>query len=76
MSRKEQESTQTGFCQGNLKQPLGRPRRRWEDNIKTEFNKIGCTEGVNRINLAQDRDKWRDVASEISGSKTCGKFLD
>ena len=37
------------------KRPLGRPRRRWEDNIKMDLQEVGC-EGVDWIELAQDRD--------------------
>ena len=37
------------------KRPLGRPRRRWEDNIKMDLQELGC-EGVDWIELAQDRD--------------------
>ena len=40
------------------KRPLGRHRRRWEDNIKTDLEEVGC--GVmDWIELAQDRDRWR-----------------
>ena len=39
------------------KSPLGRPRRRWEDNIKMDLQEVGCG-GVNWIELAQDRDRW------------------
>jgi len=37
------------------KRPLGRHRRRWEDNIKMDLQEAGC-EGTNWIDLAQDRD--------------------
>jgi hypothetical protein len=40
------------------KRPLGRPRRKWEDNIKIDFREIGW-EVVDWIHLAQDRDQWR-----------------
>jgi hypothetical protein len=40
------------------KRPLGRPRRRWEDNIKMDLREIGI-DGVNWIRLAQDRVQWR-----------------
>ncbi|KAJ4433414.1 hypothetical protein ANN_15673 [Periplaneta americana] len=40
------------------KRPLGRPRRRWEDNIKMDLREVGY-EDRNWINLAQDRDRWR-----------------
>ena len=40
------------------KRPLGRPRRRWKDNIKMDLQEVGC--GVmDSIELAQDRDRWR-----------------
>ena len=37
------------------KRPLGRPRRRWEDNMKMNLQKVGCG-GMDWIELAQDRD--------------------
>jgi len=37
------------------KRPLGRPRRRWEDNIKMDLQEVGCV-GMDWIELAQDRD--------------------
>ena len=40
------------------KRPLGRPRRRWEDNIKMGLREVGY-DGGDWINLAQDRDRWR-----------------
>jgi hypothetical protein len=40
------------------KRPLGRPRRKWEDNIKIGLRKIGI-ERANWIRLAQDRIRWR-----------------
>jgi hypothetical protein len=39
------------------KRPLGRPRRRWEDNIKVDLREIGI-DAVNCIRLAQDRVRW------------------
>ena len=39
------------------KRPLGRPRRRWEDNIKMDLEEVGCG-GMDWIELAQDRDRW------------------
>ena len=38
------------------KRPLGRPRRRWEDNIKMDLQEVGCG-GIDWIELAQDRDR-------------------
>jgi hypothetical protein len=40
------------------KRPLGRPRRRWGDNIKMDLREIGI-DGANWIQLAQDRVQWR-----------------
>jgi len=50
----------TGFWWGNVggKRPFGRPRRRWEDNIKMDLKEVGCG-GMDWIELAQDRDRWR-----------------
>jgi hypothetical protein len=36
--------------------PLGRPRHRWEDNIKMDLQKVGCG-GMDQMDLAQDRDR-------------------
>ena len=38
--------------------PLGRPRHRWEDNIKMDLREVGCDPGE-WIDLAEDRDQWR-----------------
>jgi hypothetical protein len=46
------------------KRPLGRRRRRWEDNIKMDIKDIGC--GVlDRIELAQDRDRLRELVNKV-----------
>ena len=44
------------------RRPLGRPRRRWEDNIKTELQQVEGAFG-DRMELAQDRDRWRALVS-------------
>jgi hypothetical protein len=44
------------------RRPLGRLRRRWEDNIKTDLREVGCG-CVDWIGLAQDRDRWRALVS-------------
>jgi hypothetical protein len=46
------------------KRPLGRPRHRWEDNIKMDLRELGW-EGVNWIHLAQDKDHWWDLLNMI-----------
>jgi hypothetical protein len=45
------------------RRPLGRPRRRWEDNIKMALKKVGW--GMDWIELAQDRDRWRAVVNAV-----------
>jgi hypothetical protein len=40
------------------KRPLGRPRRRWEDNIKLDLREMGI-DGVNLIQIAQDKVQWQ-----------------
>jgi hypothetical protein len=46
------------------KRPLGRPRRRWEDNIKMDLRDIGI-DGANWIQLAQDRVQWRACVNTV-----------
>ena len=46
------------------KRPLGRPRRRWEDNSKIYLLEVGCG-GMDWIELAQDRDGWRDLVNVV-----------
>jgi len=43
---------------------FGRPRRRWEDNIKMDLQEVGC-EGVDWIELAEDRDRWRALVNAV-----------
>jgi hypothetical protein len=46
------------------KKPLGRPRLRWEDNIKMDFREMGIN-GKNWFRLAQDRVQWRTFVNTI-----------
>jgi hypothetical protein len=46
------------------RRPLGRPKRRWKDNIKMDLREIGYGD-VAWINLAQDRDRWRAVVNTV-----------
>ena len=46
------------------KRPLGRPRRRWDDNIKMDFQEVECG-NVDCIELAQDRDRWRALVNAV-----------
>ena len=45
------------------KRPLGRPRRRWEDNIKMDLQEVGGD--VEWMELAQDRDRWRTLVNTV-----------
>jgi hypothetical protein len=55
-------SVLTGKPEG--KRAVGRPRGRWEGNIKADLQEVGC-EGMDLIELAQNRDRWR--ARETAG---------
>ena len=46
------------------KRPLGRPRRRWEDNIKMVVQEMECGR-MDWIELAQDRDRWRALVNAV-----------
>ena len=46
------------------KRPLGRPRRRWVDNIRTDLQEVGCGY-MDWIGLAQGRDRWRTLVSAV-----------
>jgi len=46
------------------KRPLGRPRRRWMDNIRTDLQQVGCGY-MDWIGLVQDRDRWRTLVSAV-----------
>jgi hypothetical protein len=59
------------------KRPLGRPRRRWVDNIKMDIRDTGW-DGMDWIALAQDRDQWRALVNTVMNlqiPKNDGKFL-
>jgi hypothetical protein len=46
------------------KRALGRPRCRWEDNIKMDLQEVGCG-GMDWIGLGQDRDRWRALVNAV-----------
>jgi hypothetical protein len=52
------------------KSPLGRPRRRWEDNIKLDLQEVGCGPGSGQM------AGTCECGNERSGSIKCGEFLD
>jgi hypothetical protein len=56
----------TGFWFGGpkAKRPLGRPRHRWEDNIKIDVREMGI-DGANWIQLAQDRVRWQAFVNTV-----------
>jgi hypothetical protein len=59
------------------KTPLGRPRCRWEDNIKMNLQEVDCGD-IEWIDLAQDRDIWRalvNVVMNLRVPQNAGNFL-
>jgi hypothetical protein len=46
------------------KRPLGRPRHRWEDNIRMDLQEVGCG-GMDWIGLAQDRERWQAIVNVV-----------
>ena len=46
------------------RRPLGRHRRRWEDNIKMDLQVVGCGD-IDWIKLAKDRDRWRALVNAV-----------
>jgi len=47
------------------KKPLGRPRHRWEDNIKMALQEVGCG-GLDWIEIDEDRDRWRVLVNAVT----------
>jgi hypothetical protein len=46
------------------RRPLGRPRHRWEDNIKMDLQEVGWG-GMDWIDMAQDTDRWRALVNAV-----------
>jgi hypothetical protein len=46
------------------RRPLGRPRRRWLDNIRMDLEEVGCGD-VDGIGLAKDRNRWRALVNSV-----------
>jgi len=59
------------------KRPLGKAECRWKDNITMNLLAVGCG-GMDWIDLAQDRDRWRALVSAVMnqrGSTKCGEYF-
>jgi hypothetical protein len=59
-----------GVLVGKLKgkRPLGKSRRRWEENIKLDLQEVGCG-NMDWIELAQVRDRWREFVNAVMNSR-------
>jgi hypothetical protein len=64
MHAEEGERIQVLVRKPDIKRLLGRPRHRWADNIKMDLREIGWS-GIDQINLAEDRDQWRDLVNTV-----------
>ena len=65
------------YIQEQGKRPLGRPRRRWEDNIKMDLQEVGCGD-MDWIELAQGRDRWGALVNAVMNLRVpynAGNFL-
>ena len=60
----KKEEVCTRCAQPEGKRPVGRPRRRWEDNIKMDLREVGRGCG-DWMELAHDRDRWRALVSTV-----------
>jgi hypothetical protein len=59
------------------KRPLGRPRHRWEDNIKMDLQGVRCG-GMDWVDLAQNRDRWQALVNAVMNLRVplnVGNFL-
>jgi hypothetical protein len=63
-----------GYWWESQKRPLGRPRRRWADDIKMDRREIGW-DGRDWIELAQGRDQWRALVNTVMNLRGSLKFL-
>jgi len=60
----EERCIQVLVWKPEVKRLLGRPRRRWEDNIKMDLQEVGCG-SMDWIDVAQDRDRWRERVNAV-----------
>ena len=61
-----------------VNRPLGKPRHRWEDNIKMDLQEVECGR-MDWIELPQDKDRWRALVNAVMNlrdSIKCEEFLD
>jgi hypothetical protein len=73
---KERYRVLVGKAEG--KRPLGRLRHRWENNIKMDLQEVGWEGGMDWIELAQDKDRWRALLNAIMNPwvpQNAGDFL-
>ena len=65
------------FGKSEGKRPLGRPRHRWEDNIKMDLQEVGGSFG-DWMELTQDRERWQALVGTVRKLRVrkCGEFLD
>jgi hypothetical protein len=66
VARMGEERGVYSFLVGKLegRRPMGRPRRRWVDNIRMDLQEVGCG-SMDWIGLAQDKDMWRTLVSAV-----------
>jgi len=64
LMRKEREVQRVLLGKPEGRRPLGKPRRRWVDNIRMDIQEVGCGY-MDWIGLAQDRDRWRKLESAV-----------
>ena len=62
--REEREVYRVLVGKSEGRRPLGRPKRRWVDNIRMDLQEVGCGY-MDWIGLAQDRDRWRTLVSAV-----------
>jgi hypothetical protein len=73
---RDEKLIQTLIGKPEGKIPHGRPRHKWEANIRTDLREIGW-EGVDWMHLAQDRDQWQAVVNTVMNLRVSYKeFLD